>query len=113
MVYGPFLGAVLTSAAFHLALGDPQHEPNRTENPIGALAGEYFFHSGFEGESLEISPKRRFKLDYHNCTGRYRVSGNAKFVDGHLALRTDLVYRMFVGNPPPNLISIRWGDRLY
>ena len=112
-MFGPFLGVVLAWAAFLLAPGDPQHEPDRTENPLVALAGEYFFSNGFESEFLEISPKGRFKLEYHNCTGGYRISGNAKFVAGHLALMPDLVYRMFLGKAPSDLIPIRWGDRLY
>jgi hypothetical protein len=107
------VGVVLAWAAFLLAPGDPQHQPNRTENPLVGLAGEYFFSDGFESEFLEISLKGRFQLKYHNCTGGYGISGNAKFVDGHLALTTDLIYRIIGGTAPPDLITIRWGDRLY
>jgi hypothetical protein len=112
-MYDPILRVWLASLAFLLAAGDPQHQADRPGNPLAALAGEYYFSDGFERESLKISPKGRFELEYDNCTGGFRISGRAKFVDGHLALGSDLVYRIFFVKVPTDLIPIRWGDRLY
>jgi hypothetical protein len=113
MVCGPYFQAALVATAFLLARGDSQNEAHKSENPLAGLAGEYFFSNGFESENLELSSKGRFKLEYRNCTGGYQISGNAKFVDGHLALTTDLVYRMFFDAAPSDFIPIRWGERLY
>jgi hypothetical protein len=113
-MYGPILGVMLTSAAFLVATEDPHAKPNGSENPIAELAGEYSFSNGFSGELLRITPNGRFTLDYFCCTGGGRMAaGGAKFVDGRLALRPNLVRRILASNTPTDLFPIRWGDRLY
>jgi hypothetical protein len=112
MMHRAILKAMVAAWPFLVPPASPPETVDRHVSSLAALGGKYGCSTGFESYTLTIRAKGRFTLEYRNCTGGFSIRGGATFVDGHLLLRTGLVFR-FLGKAPTDLIPICWGDRLY
>jgi hypothetical protein len=112
-MYIPVFGAALAMSLCAIPPAISRPNVDTHEKTLAGLAGEYFFSDGFESETLRISNRRRFTLAYTNCTGGYRIRGDATLVEGHVVLGTGFAYRFLPARRLIDLIPIRWGDRLY
>jgi hypothetical protein len=111
-MYGTILKSTVAALLFLFPPASPPETANRHECSLNSLGGKYWCSTGFESWTLTIRTNGQFRLEYRNCTGGFSIRGRARSVEGHLLLRTNLVYR-WLDKAPTDLIPIRWGDRLY